>query len=92
MKYCVQLAHSVRTAGTWHSSQPSVWHVHVLATTANGSMAMERMMRTAAKAEAKAKERPIIALKFRFYCKEREGIFSAMSHILSRHYEEVFLL
>ena len=88
----MQLAHCARMTGTWQSSRPTVWHIHLLATTANGSMAMQRPMRTAAKAEAKAKERPIIALKFRFYCKEREGIFSAMSHILSRHYEEVFLL
>ena len=32
---------------------------------------------------------PIITLKFRFYYKERAGIFHGMPHLLGRHYEKV---
>ena len=31
----------------------------------------------------------IINLKFRFYYKERAGIFHGMPHLLGRHYEKV---
>ena len=45
-------------AGTWQSTP--LCGLHVLAIRADGSMAMEHPIRTAAKEEAKAKERPMV--------------------------------
>ena len=58
MECGVQLPHSVMMAGTWQRNPP--YGAHASSTKADGSMAMEGPMRTAAKAGARAKERPIV--------------------------------